>query len=65
MTADAPSSECCPNCPHLESVSGACDHPLRQALAREFVDHPDDPCPMYVEAREEAMSDLARRLEGR
>ena len=35
----------CTECPHRQSVSGACGHESAQALARELSEHPERGCP--------------------
>ena len=41
--------ECCHRCQHFEGTGGTCGHPLDQTLRREFVQDPDQPCPLDVD----------------
>lgn len=35
----------CTDCPHRESISGACGHETAQALVQAFLENPERGCP--------------------
>ncbi|MFB6089606.1 MAG: hypothetical protein ABEJ97_00985 [Halobellus sp.] len=51
---------CCSVCPHRNAFTAACTHDLRQAVVAE-VDE-SRACPIYAEAKTDAMRRLAESL---
>jgi hypothetical protein len=55
--------ECCQYCPHRESVTGSCEHDIRQAIVQQLTEGQSGVCPEYREVRSQAMDDLSEQLD--
>lgn len=55
--------ECCQYCPYRESVTGSCQHDIRQAIIKQVSEDDHSICPVFRDVRAQAMNELFERLD--
>ncbi len=58
---DLPFPACCATCPHRNTFTASCTHEFRQSVLREVRE--DRTCPVYAEAKTEAMRTLEASID--